>query len=76
LGPFFGPFSGEWERCGELGQPLAVIMIDVDHFKQFKDRHGHLEGDQQLIRVARELTGRVRPIRELRARFGGEELAV
>jgi diguanylate cyclase (GGDEF)-like protein len=66
----------EWERCAELRQPLALIMIDVDHFKQFNDRHGHLEGDKQLVRVARELAGRVRPIRELLARFGGEEFAV
>jgi diguanylate cyclase (GGDEF)-like protein len=66
----------EWERCGELRQPLALIMIDVDHFKRFNDSHGHLEGDKQLIRVARELAGRVRPVRELLARFGGEEFAV
>jgi diguanylate cyclase (GGDEF)-like protein len=66
----------EWERCGELRQPLTLIMIDVDHFKRFNDSHGHLEGDKQLIRVARELAGRVRPVRELLARFGGEEFAV
>ena len=66
----------EWDRCAELGQPLAVIMVDVDFFKQFNDRHGHLEGDKELIRVAQELAGRVRPVRELLARFGGEEFAI
>ena len=66
----------EWERCGELGQPLSLIMLDVDHFKQFNDRHGHLEGDQQLVRVAGELAALVRPVRELLARFGGEEFAL
>jgi diguanylate cyclase (GGDEF)-like protein len=66
----------EWERCGELSQPLSLVMIDVDHFKQFNDRHGHLEGDRQLVRVAEELALQVRPVRELLARFGGEEFAV
>lgn len=66
----------EWQRCGEQQQPLAVVMVDVDHFKQFNDRHGHLEGDQQLRRVAQELKQEVHPVRELLARFGGEEFAL
>jgi diguanylate cyclase (GGDEF)-like protein len=66
----------EWDRCRELGQPLSVIMVDVDHFKQFNDVHGHLAGDEQLIRVARTLSDHVRPVRELLARFGGEEFAL
>lgn len=66
----------EWERCAELGVPLAVVMIDVDHFKQFNDRHGHLEGDKRLRWVAQRLAAQVRPVRELLARFGGEEFAL
>jgi diguanylate cyclase (GGDEF)-like protein len=66
----------EWERCRDLGQPLSVVMIDVDHFKQFNDVHGHLAGDQQLVRVARLLDSHVRPVRELLARFGGEEFSL
>lgn len=66
----------EWQRCGELRLPLAVVMVDVDHFKQFNDHHGHLEGDRQLQRVARELGQEVKPVRELLARFGGEEFAL
>jgi diguanylate cyclase (GGDEF)-like protein len=66
----------EWQRCGELRLPLAVVMVDVDHFKQFNDRHGHLEGDQQLRRVAQVLKTEVHPVRELLARFGGEEFAL
>jgi len=66
----------EWERCRELNQPLSVVMVDVDHFKQYNDVHGHLAGDQQLIRVARILATHVRPVRELLARFGGEEFAL
>jgi diguanylate cyclase (GGDEF)-like protein len=66
----------EWERCGELRLPLAAIMVDVDHFKQYNDKHGHLEGDQQLRRIAQELKHEVHPMRELLARFGGEEFAL
>lgn len=66
----------EWARCGEQQLPLALIMIDVDHFKQFNDDHGHLAGDRQLAAVARTLADQVRPVRELLARFGGEEFAV
>ena len=66
----------EWERCRELRQPLTVVMLDVDHFKQYNDVHGHLAGDQQLVRVARMLSTHVRPVRELLARFGGEEFAL
>jgi diguanylate cyclase (GGDEF)-like protein len=51
-------------------------MVDVDHFKQFNDVHGHLAGDEQLIRVARTLSKHARPVRELLARFGGEEFAL
>jgi diguanylate cyclase (GGDEF)-like protein len=66
----------EWARCRDLSQPLSVVMVDVDHFKQFNDVHGHLAGDQQLIRVARLLAEHVRPVSELLARFGGEEFAL
>jgi diguanylate cyclase (GGDEF)-like protein len=66
----------EWQRCGERRLPLALVMVDVDHFKQFNDRHGHLEGDRQLRNVAQELAHEVHPVRELLARFGGEEFAL
>lgn len=66
----------EWERCRDLGQPLAVLIFDVDHFKQYNDRHGHLAGDRHLVRVAESLRRHVRPVRELLARFGGEEFVL
>lgn len=66
----------EWERCREAGEPLAVVMADVDHFKQFNDRYGHQEGDAQLCRVAQALDDEVAAARELAARYGGEEFAL
>ncbi|MFT3756648.1 MAG: diguanylate cyclase [Pseudoxanthomonas sp.] len=66
----------EWLRCAELGQSLAVVMLDVDNFKQFNDQHGHHEGDQQLRRVAQVLGAEVASSRELAARYGGEEFAL
>jgi diguanylate cyclase (GGDEF)-like protein len=66
----------EWERCREAGESLAVVMADVDHFKQFNDLHGHQEGDAQLRRVAQALDDEVVVARELAARYGGEEFVL
>lgn len=57
------------------GAPLALAMIDIDHFKRYNDAHGHAAGDQALRRVAGILRSCVRG-RDRVYRFGGEELAV
>lgn len=57
----------------ETGEPLSVLMIDIDHFKQFNDSFGHQVGDQVLRLVARVLQEGVRE-GDLAARYGGEEL--
>lgn len=57
----------------ERGQPLSVLLIDIDHFKKFNDDFGHGVGDQVLRLVAKALRDRVRDI-DLPARYGGEEL--
>jgi len=54
------------------GSPVGLVLIDVDHFKQYNDRHGHLAGDSALRAVARALSGAKRE-RDLVARYGGEE---
>lgn len=63
----------EWQRGMRSQSSLALVMIDVDHFKAFNDRYGHTDGDDCLRRVARALT--VVPMRaaDLVARMGGEE---
>ncbi len=60
---------------GPGDDPVAVVVIDVDHFKQVNDRHGHAGGDMALREVARLLIRRVRA-GDLVARLGGDELAV
>ena len=66
------------ERLGAhaRGETLALIMVDIDHFKLFNDHYGHLAGDQCLQRVARALAEGVRTPDDLVARLGGEEFVI
>ncbi len=65
----------EVTRAQRFGVPLAVLMIDVDHFKLYNDRMGHLLGDEALTQVAQALETKVRKVDAV-ARFGGEEFCV
>ena len=58
-----------------LGAPLAILMIDIDHFKALNDTHGHHAGDLALSTFARTVVGNVRRA-DLAARYGGEEFVV
>jgi diguanylate cyclase (GGDEF)-like protein/PAS domain S-box-containing protein len=66
----------EWKRLGRSRSPLALIIFDVDRFKQFNDRHGHPAGDQCLVAVAKASQELVNRPTDVVARYGGEEFAV
>lgn len=66
----------EWLRSMRQRQNLALILLDIDHFKLYNDTYGHLEGDQALIRVAKAVEKIVRRPADTVARYGGEEFIV
>ena len=66
----------EWRRAMRDQTPIAIILADVDFFKDYNDRHGHLQGDQCLIAVAAVLQRQMQRPADLVARFGGEEFSV
>ena len=63
------------ERCRDNDKPVAMMMIDVDNFKQFNDMFGHIAGDRALSAVSKVLRSQFRP-RDLLVRYGGDEFAV
>lgn len=65
----------EVSRCKRYHRPIAVLLMDVDHFKKINDTLGHLIGDEVLKELARRLQAELRED-EVLARFGGEEFAV
>lgn len=65
----------ELQRALRYRQPLAMLMVDIDHFKVVNDTHGHLAGDAVLVSFARTLVEQVREV-DVVGRWGGEEFAV
>ena len=65
-----------WHISLDRSEPLSAVMIDVDHFKQLNDAHGHPYGDRVLQRVASLLQQALRGDEDFVARFGGEEFVV
>ena len=63
----------EWRQCQRAGTPLALLMIDIDHFKRYNDHYGHPTGDACLQQVAAVLKAAMQRACDLVARYGGEE---
>ena len=68
-------FNEVISRCEKNDQPVSLIMVDIDNFKDFNDKFGHMAGDRALSAVAVVLKQQFRP-RDLLVRFGGDEFAV
>jgi diguanylate cyclase (GGDEF)-like protein len=63
------------EQAASAGRPLALLLIDIDHFKAFNDRFGHAAGDEMLKNIANEIMAAAR-VSDFTYRFGGEEFVV
>jgi diguanylate cyclase (GGDEF)-like protein len=68
--------DAEWRRAARQQMPLALLMIDADHFKAYNDTFGHQAGDEVLIGIAICISDSVRRAGDCAARYGGEEFAV
>ena len=66
----------EWNRAARAQQSLALIMCDIDYFKQYNDRYGHQAGDACLRQLAQVLETSLKRGGDLAARYGGEEFAI
>ncbi len=65
-----------WARAQRSGEPMSLVLIDIDHFKQYNDHYGHVMGDECLAAVAAALDGVSSRATDLFARYGGEEFVL
>lgn len=63
----------EWAQAQRSQQPISLILVDIDYFKQYNDHYGHMKGDECLKRVAQTLSVAANRPRDFIARLGGEE---
>ena len=68
--------QAEWERAQRSGEPLSLVLVDIDHFKRYNDHFGHVQGDTCLHTVAQTLAHSVHRPTDMVARYGGEEFVI
>lgn len=73
---FDATIDAEWRRAMRQSMPIALLMIDADHFKAYNDTFGHQAGDETLLGIANCISDSVRRSGDCAARYGGEEFAV
>jgi diguanylate cyclase (GGDEF)-like protein/PAS domain S-box-containing protein len=66
----------EWAKARATGEPLSLVVIDIDYFKQYNDHYGHVQGDECLRRVAKAMDEGASRSRDMCARLGGEEFVL
>ena len=72
---FFHTAEDEFAKAVCSGNPISITLIDLDHFKQVNDTHGHLVGDRALVHIAQLIRSRCRES-DVAARYGGEEFII
>jgi len=72
---FYHQLSAEVGRSNRYGHPMSLLLLDIDHFKDYNDQYGHLEGDKVLVRIAGVITSCLRAM-DSAYRYGGEEFTV
>jgi len=72
---FMERFQQEIDYSGKYGYPLSFLMVDIDYFKSYNDRYGHLVGDAILRAIAKMIKDNLRQV-DLLCRYGGEEFAI
>lgn len=72
---FYTQLAIEVQRSNRYGHPLALLLLDIDHFKRYNDTYGHLEGDRVLVRIAEVIKGCLRTM-DSAYRYGGEEFTI
>jgi diguanylate cyclase (GGDEF)-like protein len=72
---FFALANGRFAELARYGGTAAVIMVDIDYFKEVNDTHGHAAGDEVLVRVSQSIAQRLRQT-DIVARYGGEEFCI
>ena len=66
----------EWRRCARSQMPIALILVDIDHFKNFNDAYGHQAGDACLKKAGEAMARAAKRPQDMLARYGGEEFAL
>ncbi len=66
----------QWAQANRNSHPVALIMLDIDHFKLYNDHYGHPQGDECLKQVSKALKGTTKRPGDILARYGGEEFIV
>lgn len=72
---FYAQLKGEIERFKRYGHQLSLLLLDIDHFKDYNDTFGHLEGDKILVRIGRIIKACLRKM-DTAYRYGGEEFTI
>lgn len=73
---FDASLRAQWQECTTTSKPISVVIIDIDYFKQFNDKYGHVQGDHCLQKIANVIANSMPSDECVAARYGGEEFAL